>query len=246
MTIKKNLLQIVQDVLSVMDSDEVDSISETNEAVQIAELVESTYYDIVAHRDVPEHKSFYKLTAASNSATPTHFSYPTNSNSVERVWYDTSTSGDFSYTEVCWIDPLEFIERQDSLQSDYDNVSDVTAGTNIRVQNNKQPEYYTSFDDENIVMDSYQSTVDSTLQESKVRAYGVSYPVFDRNTDTFVPDMDAEFFPYLISECKSRALDLFKGGTTQKAEQSARRNKVHIQNNKHRTTRANEWMDYGR
>lgn len=246
MTIKKNLLQIVQDVLSVMDSDEVDSISETNEATQIAELVESVYYDIVAQRSVPEHKEFFKLTAASDSTTPTHFSYPANSNSVERVWYDVSDTGDFSYSEVCWMDPLDFIERQDAITSNYDNVSDLAGGTNIRVHNDKHPQYYTSFDDENIVMDGYKSTVDNTLQESKVRAYGVVYPTFDRTTDTFVPDLDAEFFPYLISECKSRALDTYKGGTTQKLEQSARRNKVHIQNNRHRTKRNEKLPNYGR
>lgn len=246
MSIKKNVLQIVKDVLSVLDSEDVNTLSDSNEAQQVAEIVEATYYDIIAQRNVPEHKEFSKLVSLSDTEKPTHFTYPANVNSVERIWYDHSTDGSFEYHEVCWMDPLPFVEMLDSRQSDFVNVKDVAAGTNLRVGNNKQPEYYTSFDDENIVMDSYKSSIDSSLQESKSRAYGVSYPLFSRDVDTFVPDIDAEFFPYLISESKSRAMDILKGGTTQKVEQSARRNKVHIRNNRYRTVRDNAWNNYGR
>lgn len=246
MSIKKNLLQIVKDILSVMDSDDVNSLSDSLEAQAVAEVVESTYYDIISMRHLPEHKSFTKLTAASDSEFPTHFSYPTNVNSVERVWYDTSEDSTFDYTEIEFLEPIDFIERADERTSDYVLVEDKKAGTKIRVGTDSQPCYYTSFDDENIVFDSYDSTVDDTMVASKTRAYGIIYPEFNRYSDTFVPDLDADKFPYLISEAKSRAMDIFKGGTSQKIEQAARRNKSATRNKNFRSERGVHWNDYGR
>jgi hypothetical protein len=43
-TAKMTLLEIVQDVLNDMDSDEVNSISDTVEATQIANICRSVYY----------------------------------------------------------------------------------------------------------------------------------------------------------------------------------------------------------
>ena len=42
MAIKKNLLEIVQNILSDMDSEEVNTISDTVEAMQVAQIVETT------------------------------------------------------------------------------------------------------------------------------------------------------------------------------------------------------------
>lgn len=246
MSIKKTLLTIVQDVLSVLDSEEVNSISDSTEAKDIAEIVESVYFDIVSQRSIPETKSFVKLEALADSDYPTHFKYPANANRLERIWYDASDDGTYEYREIYFVDPIEFIERQDTLSSNYTLVEDKTAGIKIRVGNDEMPTCYTSFDDEHIVMNSFKSTVDSTLQASKSRGYGVVYPEFQRSNDTFVPDIDAEYFPYLIAESKSRAMDIYKGGTTPKIDQAARRNMISVQNKKHRTSRGNRFNDYGR
>ena len=246
MSIKKTLLQIVKDILSVLDSDDVNTLSDSLEAQAVAEVVEATYYDIISMRHLPEHKSFTKLAAASDSEFPTHFSYPTNTNSIERVWYDVSDDDSFEYREIEFLEPIEFIERADQRSDNYVLVDDKKAGTKIRVGTDAPPYYYTSFDDENIVFDSYDSTVDDTMMESKTRAYGIIYPEFNRYLDTFVPDLDADKFPYLISEAKSRAMDIFKGGTSQKVEQAARRNKSATRNKNFRSNRGVNWNDYGR
>jgi hypothetical protein len=246
MTIKKTLLQIVKDILTVLDSDDVNSLADSLEASAVAEVVESTYYDIISMRSLPEHKSFVQLVSASDNDFPTHFTYPSNSNSIEKIWYDTSDDETFEYTEVTYLEPLEFIEKSDRVNENYILVDDKAAGTKIRVRNNKQPKYYTSFDDDNIVMDSYDATVNSTLTSAKSRAFGLIYPAFDRYTDTFVPDLDADKFPYLISEAKSRAMDIYKGGASNKVEQAARRNKSATRNKSYKTTQRENWNDYGR
>jgi hypothetical protein len=245
MVMKKTLLNLVQDILEVMDSEEVNSISDTTEAGQIATIVETVFYNMIATRKVPEHKELIKITSHSDSSRPTHFTYPTNVKTLNWITYDKSDDGTFLYSEVDWVEPEVFLDRTDGTSDNYDSVEDVNAGVKLRIRNDKQPDFYTSFDDENIVMDSYQSSVDTTLQTSKTRAYGVKYPVFSK-TDDYVPDLDADFFPLLLAEATSMSQSLLKGGSDPKTEQAARRQKSYHQNDLFRTKRGNTRVDYGR
>lgn len=245
MALKKTLLEIVQDILNDLDSDEVNSIDDSLEAAQVAMIVESVFYGIISTQDVPEHSELLKLTALSDSDYPTHFQMGDNVKGFNTIWYDTSDTGAFEYTEVYWCDPVEFLRRTDGLTSNYTTVSDKNGGTKIRIQNNAHPTFYTSFDDEYVIFNSHKSTVDSTLQESKVRAYGTVYPVFSQ-TDNYIPDLDAVYFPMLIAEAKSMSAEIMKGATSAKLEQAARRQRSYIQNDKYRTKQGTTLNDYGR
>lgn len=249
MAMQKTLLQIVQTILSDMESEDVNSISDSAEAGQVATIVEQTFYDIIALRDdIPEHYSFIKLTALGDTNFPSHFYYPARTTNIQKVWYDKSEDDSFEYREVHYCPPLEFVKRIDRRTQDFDNVSDKTAGTNLRIRNNAFPSFYTSFDDYYIVMDSYHSTYDSTLIESKVRAFGRTFPTFNVNDDDYIPDLDDHYHPYLLAEARSRSFDFFKGGSTRKAEEAVRRLKISVQKakHKHNTEPANDRVRYGR
>lgn len=244
MAIKKSLLEIVQSILSDMDSEDVNSLSDTLEAQQVAKVVEDTFYNIVATRDIPEHHGLIKLTALSDSNFPTHFILPENVKAITGLWYDKSSDGTLEYGEVHWVSPETFLSRTDG-RSSYVSVADKSAGTNLRIGNTQMPSFYTSFDDEYVVLDSYDSSVDTTLTTSKVRAIGSTIPVFSQ-TDAYVPDLDATMFPYLIAEAKSTCFSLFKGGPDPKVDQAARRQKVYVQNDMYRNKRENKRPQYGR
>jgi hypothetical protein len=124
-------------------------------------------------------------------------------------------------------------------------VTDVKGGTPLYIRNDRMPSYYTSFDDENIVMDSFDISVDVILQTSKTRAYGYIYPTFNQ-TDDFIPDVDDTMLPYLLAESKSVCFSLFKSGSDPKIEQSARRLKSFVQNDMYKTKMANKRPNYGR
>lgn len=239
---KKTLIEIVKDILTAMDSEEVDSIADTVEADQVATLCGVVFYNVITERDLPENEELLKLTAASDSNFPTHFRYPDNVTNITDIWYKDS---DGRYQEVCWKNWKTFLQDTDGLGSDYDTVLDKNGGTDIRIQNNKRPQWYTSFDDDWIVMDSYESDVESTLQASKIRAYGLVRPTFTK-TDTWTPDFDEELFPYYVAECTSMCMSLLSGGSDPKIEQSARRQKTHIIKNQYKSKRANKWSTFGR
>ena len=245
MAIKKTLLQIVQNILSDMDSEDVNSISDSVEALQVAQVVENTFYNLIATRDIPEHRSLLKLTALSASATPTHFNYPTNVKEIFNLWYDVSETATRQYRELEWVEPEVFLNRTDGLTEDFTAVSDLSGGTTIKIRNTVMPSFYTSFDDYYVVLDAHKSTEDATLQASKIRAYGATYPIFSQS-DSYIPDIDDTMHPLLLAEAKSMCFSIFKGGPDVKIEQAAKRQKNYVQNDMYKTSQPNRRNEYGR
>lgn len=247
---KMNLLEMVQNILSDMDSEEINSISDSNEAEQIVKVVENTYFSLIASRIIPEHAQILKLTSFSSSARPTHFSFPSRVKNIEFLDYNVSkVVGGVDYKRLTYLEPDEFFalsDGRDSLASNVKQVNDVEADSTLLIRNDVMPSYYTSFDDENVVLDSYMSSVDATLTSAKTRAYGVKFPTFDAFSDTFIPDIDDVMFPYLLAEAKGTAMSLFKTGPDPKIEQIARRQKVYVQNDKYKVNRGRPHNNYGR
>ena len=239
---KTTLLQIVQSILSDMDSEDVNSISDTIEAQQIASVIEDTYYNIIAARDLPEHNKLMTLTAMSDSNKPTHFKYPSDTKHIERVEYNVGSISNKDFREIEFVDPVYFLDNMNEdglLVETYDGNLDIFVGQN------EPPRYYTSFDDEYVIMNSYDSSVEATLQSDKVRAFGSTYPAFSQ-VDSFEPDIDNTLMPYLLAEAKSTCFSLFKGGSDPKIEQAARRLKSYVQNDQHKSRKLNIRNNYGR
>lgn len=239
---RTTLLDIVQSILSDMDSESVNSISDTVEAQQIANVVEDTYYNLIAAREIPEHNKLLSLTSLSDSNRPTHFKYPTNTKHIERVQYNAGTVSDPVWQIVAFVDPIVFLDKMDESGL---KVETLDGNLPIYVSTDVAPTYYTSFDDENMIFNSYDSNVESSLQESKTRALGSTYPTFTQD-DNFTPDLDNTLLPLLLAEAKSTCFSIFKGGSDPKIEQAARRLKSYVQNDQYKTKRANKRNNYGR
>lgn len=239
---RTTLLKIVQSILNDMDSESVNSISDTVEAQQIGSIVEDTYYNMISAREIPEHNKLMTLTALSNTDRPTHFSYPTNTKNIERIEYNIGTVSDKDFRIIDFVDPTTFLDKMDESAK---LVATIDGNISIFVSTDLPPSYYTSFDDEYLIMNSHDSAVETTLQSSKVRAVGSTYPTFSQ-TDSFEPDLDNTLLPLLLAESKSACFSLFKGGSDPKVEQAARRLKSYVQNDQYKSKRDNIRNSYGR
>ena len=241
---KRTLLQIVQNILSDMDSEDVNSISDSIEAEQIASVVRDVYYNMVSTRMIPEHQELVKLVSLSSSTRPTHFQVPDSVKRIDFIRYNVSTTSDTEFKEIQYIEPLLFLTlHQDG--TNVDTVYDVNGNTPLLIRNDQMPTYYTSFDDLHIVMDSYKSDTDQILAENKTQALGHKIPTFTIS-DNFTPDLDEVLFPYLLAESKSTCFSLFKSGVDQKIEQAARRQKSYMQSDMYRVKKENKRPYYGR
>jgi hypothetical protein len=235
---KRTLLELTQSILNDMDSENVNSIDDSDEAAQIASVIRDTYFNLIAARKIPEHNRLIKLTALSDSSRPTYFLYPEHVKEIRRF--------DYNGREVHWKEPEDFLDDMPSFGDDNAvAMSDPTSGITIYCRDDKDPQFYTSFDDKYIVCNSYDSLVDTTLQNSKSRCLGTQYPTFSL-TDDFIPELDETLFPYLLAEAKSVCFSIFKSGSDPKIEQSARRLKAFVQNDQHRTKLSPSRPQYGR
>ena len=238
---KSTLLQVVQSILSDMDSENVNTLSDTVEAQQIASVVEDTYFNIIAARDIPEHNKLIPLVSLSSTARPTHFTYPARTKQLMRVDYNIGTASSPDYREIVYVEPLVFIDRMDETAK---KVTTVDQSVELFVATDKDPSYYTSFNDNHIIMDAYDVSVEANLASNKTRAFCAIYPTFSQ-TDSFAIDLDQTLMPLLLAEAKSACMSLFKGGSDPKVEQAARRLKSYVQNDQYKTRLASR-NQYGR
>lgn len=246
-SMKRDLLTIVQDMLVELNGDEVTSITDTIEATELANIVATTYFDLISHREIPEHKELFRLEDVAGSTA--HLKIPDDVDIVETLRYNKSDDSRVEYRDVHWKDPevfLRFLDRRDNTQSNVEVVNDVNGSTELLIKNDKMPDFFTSFDDENIVLDSYDSSVDASgVVGSKSRAFGKKIPTVTIS-DGFTFDLDSDYFQYLYNEALSRAFVAQQKTENPKAEQWARRHKSAIQNNKWRVEQPNRRQTYGR
>lgn len=67
---KYTLLEMTQDILSGMSSDEVNSISDTTESLQVATIIKQKYFDIVNRVPLTEHEQLVQLDASLTALQP--------------------------------------------------------------------------------------------------------------------------------------------------------------------------------
>ena len=111
------------------------------------------------------------------------------------------------------------------------------------------PQFWTTFDDEYIVFDSYDSATNATLPSSKTLCQVYEEPSFGTaELDTFIPDLPHKAFPYLLSEAKSVAFNSINQNPNQKEEQRSRRQRTYLARDKRRQNKKAGLLypDYGR
>lgn len=232
-----NNLKAVQLILSSMDSDEVSSVGDTVESLQILDILETTYNDLASTIDFPDHWDFFELIPSGDPTRPTLMKLPDGVANVEWIQYDHALNSETTrqYTPVTPMERQCFFDRMNgldhSLPTVYNYQYEVDTGTfDVRGRNDSHPRFYTTGDDRTILFDSYLATEDTTLQGNKTHCYGMRVPSFSR-TDSFIPDFQPRQFSLYFNEAKSQAFVELKQVQNAKSEQRARRGWVHA----HRT-----------
>lgn len=232
---KLTLLDMVQNILSALDSDPVDSIDETVEAVQVAEIVKESYFELLSQRDWPFLFSLGALTALGDVNNPTKMKIPDNWNKIKWIKYNKK--------EVQWVDPETF---NDIISNRVEQAGVINSAGYVI---NQDPQYWTSYDDTYIVFDGYNSSVDNTLQASKSVVYGTQQATWT-HIDTFIPNIPEKFFPTLLAEAKSQAFVNLKQQSNAREERKATRGRMAMRNdawrNENGEIKYNTKVNYGR
>lgn len=90
---KYTLLQLTQSILSSLNSDEVNSIGDTTESMQVAECIKTSYMNMLGRYDLPEHNQPIQLTPSNDPTKPVLMYKPEGVNRIEEVrYFDSNTS----------------------------------------------------------------------------------------------------------------------------------------------------------
>jgi hypothetical protein len=273
---RMTLLDMTQNILSALDSDEVNSISDTTESVQVAGIIKTSFFNITSRSSLPVQTELFQLDSSLDLTQPVLMYRPDHVAKMQWIkYYDTSvsdnddngghdinldiiettgtTSATPQYKYVTIIPIQQFLDRVntfnvlDSNTFSWSFQSD-NGNYNFFYKNNKQPQYCTVLQNYYIIFDGYDATQDSTLQTSKTMCYGEISPEWSM-TDTFIPDLDDQQFPLLLNEAKSLAFLELKQMSHPKADQEVKRQWSTLQKDKSLTdkpTYFNALPNFGR
>lgn len=225
---KYSLLEMTQRILESMESDEVNSISDTTESISVANIIKECYFDIIGHIDPPETNGVFKLDASGDNTKPVLMQVPSNVANIDWIKYNKETTSDPRYDIVRPTSLEEFLSLTKTMDPTDTNVDTMNIAVNgetitFKFYNDRYPQFFTVLDEDKIIFNAYDSDVENTLTESRSLGSGQIIPTFTMS-DSFVPDLDPRQFQLLLNEAKSQAFVELKQTTNVKAEQKARRN----------------------
>lgn len=246
---KCTLLEIVQDILNELDSDPVNSIDDTFESQQVAQIVRNTYRNICSNRNWVGQKRLIQLDGYSNKDRPNYIKVPNGLKELISLMYNCKKREEDrdDFKTLIYKDPedfLRYVYSRNSADQDVIKVKDFS-GTALPIVNTRAPTYWTSFDDEYIVTDSYDKEADDTLQSSKTQCLAYVLKEWEHFDDA-VPDLPDEAFPALIESAKSTAFLTLKQMDNPKAEAEAQRQQRWLSRKNWKLHGGIKYPDYGR
>lgn len=236
-----------------MNSDTVNSLSDTIESISCAEVIRQVYYEIVDEYNIPATKKLVALEGLADLTKPNYMRLPEDVSSLEWVKYDARVSNTLAkhYSPVQWLEPESFlchVNARASTETDRYQIVQYDLNIPLIIDKLHHPQYWTSFDDEYIIFDGYNSVVESTLQSSKCIAFaefGQSFSI----QDDYIPELPNNLANLLYLRSLNRMFANRKGMVNPKTEQAERRMNIRAQRHKWRSNRLNfhrDGPDYSR
>ena len=191
------------------DGFRISTIDDGIEAQQVASIAEKVFYDL--DNDVfgnSKLESLIQLEALADNTKPNYLRLPDDALNIrdDVVMYNTSKDNtEIEMTKIAYLSPIEFLEMigRKKVKTTNQIVTDFN-GYRMTIDNNKAPQYFTSFDDSHLVFDSYNSAVDSTLQQSKSGVITQIQRSFVPS-DTYIIDFPEWFHTTYLNQVMSEA-----------------------------------------
>lgn len=190
---RQTALELVNDILEAGDQDSVFTISESEEAQQALSILNRAYLKLIHDIDWVHRRILARLSTATGTTTtwnldtypdlPWVMKIPNDVESIYQVYYDVK--------RMIYNTPEVFqhliIER---------NRDDVTRG----FRTDRRPLIYTSFDDQFLTFDAFDSTVETQLSSVRAEVLVTKFTGTDLTNDTDILDLPNRFYDALIEK----------------------------------------------
>jgi hypothetical protein len=85
---KYTLLELVQLILSSLNSDEVSAIDESPESDKVVKIIKFVYNNMVSDLNLPEQMTMFELTASGDNTKPTLMTLPADIIRLDSIRYN--------------------------------------------------------------------------------------------------------------------------------------------------------------
>lgn len=248
-------LELVQNILSSMDSDNVNSISDTEEASQIQIVLKEVYNNIISRRRWEFLKKTRQLENVSDITRPNKMKIPDNVTRIECFNWQTIDAKDPErkpWKQLSYLPPCDFIKHVQSRDVEQLKIQ----GRVLEVVNDdlvpipmitdKEPSYWTSFDDVHVYLDNFTDVGTNATATSPRTSVDVTQQQLWRDGDLEIQFLPPEMFPLLLAEAKSTCWLNFKGASNAKAEQVASRQYIKMREEEPTVQPQRQWYNYGK
>lgn len=230
---KQTLLTMVQSVLDAIGENPVNDINDTSASRKVVKIIREVYDQEAVFGDWAHLRYLGQLTGLGDTAKRTVLRIPDNVDYVEELRYKyLDDNGDVKSPVITKIeDPREFLDIVLSRRSTATNITAVEVPSDetvtILAYNDRQPKYWTTFDDEYIILDAYDATVESTLQGVNTYVVGKRETPWTDDKD-FIPDMPTEKFPFVLAQAVTVAAERLTDTVAASDRAAASRGRAYI------------------
>lgn len=197
----RTLLYTVQRVLEKLNLDPVNSISDSTDALLVSREAESTFYDLMTRAEWEEKVDLIEVNSVSDLNNPTALALGQEVHNIKSLRYDVTTADDKNklVRKIQWLSPEDFLEKSYRLNTSNSNVVEVNyKDIPLLIKNDEMPNYYTSFDNKTLILDSYDAVTEDTLIGTKTICYGIAALSWVES-DTFVIPLEDNLYPLYLS-----------------------------------------------
>jgi len=244
----RTLLYTVQRVLEKLDLDVANSINDSQDSILIAREAEDTFYDLVSRNEWPQRYDLINVESVGDTGNPSSLKLPVNVLNIEFLRYDVTESGetDTTYKELTQLSTQDFLDKIYSRKSSETNVTTASyKGIPLYIYNDQAPEYFTVFDNNYLVLDAFDSAIETTVQGVKSIVRGSSVPTFEI-TDAYVVPVDATTYPLYLSELTAACSMALNGAADPENERRRNRGISRLRRTAYRTGTESTKNSFGR
>jgi len=196
---KLTLLELVQDMLVATDSENVTDVGETEDAGMCVNIANREFERLISKFRWRHTRAFGKLVVRANLH---EMDLATTDIAIdpETLYY--------SGNRVYWMEPDLFLSYTLGRNTSDSNISEVG---NVKVFTDRDPQYFTSFNDEVLIFDAYPDASGLVAGDTDCLVYNA--PTSRLTTDGEYFDLPSQAFPALGLRCISKAMLEIKGDT---------------------------------
>tara|TARA_R110000787_G_scaffold10406_6_gene35281 strand:- start:2097 stop:2846 length:750 start_codon:yes stop_codon:yes gene_type:complete len=193
------LLELVQDMLTATDSENVTTLDETEEAGMCVSIANRAFEAMIYKL---RWRHLKKLDTLTSSAFLNEMTVPSGTIAIDpnAIWY--------SDTLIQYMEPDAFLAT--TIVRDV-SASNIVSSNNVKVYNDRIPSYVTSFNDSSMTFDAYPNSSGLVTNSADIIAW--VGPTSRKVADADIFNLPAQAFSALTSKCIAMALNEVKGDT---------------------------------